>query len=175
MQLWEAPGRMSTLHPADASSSGAEDCRSIAVIGTVHLDMNCAAAFPYFTPLGERAWAEGWDPRFLADTPDDSALGTVFEIAHGDMRETWIVCAREPDRAMQYARVRPGSHAGTVSVTLAADGTACVATVEYRLTALTDHGIQDLRRFAAHYPTFLHHWETSIGRAHRERSIENPQ
>jgi hypothetical protein len=71
--------------------------------------------------------------------------------------------------------VRPGSHAGTVSVTLAGDGTACVATVEYRLTALTGDGIHELRRFATHYSTFLHHWETGIGRVHRERSIEAPQ
>jgi hypothetical protein len=76
---------------------------------------------------------------------------------------------------MRYARVRPGSYAGTVSVTLAADGTWCVATVEYRLTALTDHGIHELRRFAAHYSTFLEHWETAIGRVHREHSIVEPQ
>jgi hypothetical protein len=75
---------------------------------------------------------------------------------------------------MQYARVRPGSHAGTVSVTLAPDGAQCVATVEYRLTALNDYGVHELRRFATHYSTFLEHWETAIGRVHRERPIAEP-
>lgn len=162
---------MSTVPPAGAPLDGAAYERSISVTGLVHLPMERAEAFPYFTPEGERAWAEGWDPRFPADTSDDSAPGTVFEIAHGDVRETWIVCAREQGKAMQYARVRPGSHAGTVSVALEADGAGCVATVEYRLTALTDHGLHELRHFASHYSTFLQHWETAIGRAHSERSL----
>lgn len=161
---------MNTHYPAGSPSYETENERSVSVVGRVCLAMECGEAFPYFTPRGECAWAEDWDPVFPAHTPDDSAPGTVFEIAHGDVRETWIVCAKEPSRAMHYARVRPDSHAGTVSVVLAPDGMRCVATVEYRLTALTDHGIHELRRFAIHYSTFLQHWETAIGRAHRERS-----
>lgn len=166
----EVKRRMNPPDPADSLPAGAECGRVVRVTGTVHLGMGCAEAFPYFTPRGERAWAEDWDPTFPAGTADDTAPGTVFEVTHGELRETWIVCTHEPGRGMTYARVRPGSHAGTVSVALAPAGTGCAATVEYRLTALTDAGVRELHRFAANYSAFLRHWETAISRAHHTSS-----
>jgi hypothetical protein len=120
-----------------------------------------------FTPRGERAWAEGWDPRFPAPTDDDSEPGTVFETAHGEQAVTWVVCAREPGRSIRYARIISGQDAGTVTVTLGrqAGWAGPVATVSYDLTALSEEAVGRLARFAAGFPQFLRHWEQAIATA----------
>ena len=122
------------------------------------------AAFLLFTPLGEKRWAEGWDPRFFGPSDDDSQPGTVFEIIHASQRATWIVCGREPGRSIQYARIVHGYSAGTVTVTLDAGLEGSVATVEYDLTALSHAARAELAAFAAHYQDFLNGWASAIAR-----------
>ncbi|MCK2215584.1 hypothetical protein MF672_017580 [Actinomadura sp. ATCC 31491] len=122
-------------------------------------------AFTLFTPRGEERWVPGWRPRFPAPPGDDSAPGTVFETsAHGE-RTVWVVTAREPGRRVSYARVTPGSRAGTVTVELDPDehgGTT--VRVTYELTALTPDERGPLREFAERYPDFLRSWEQDIAR-----------
>ncbi|MFI6596835.1 SRPBCC family protein [Nonomuraea sp. NPDC050536] len=116
-------------------------------------------AFALFTPRGEGAWAAGWKPRFPHETPDDSEPGTVFETdAHGEVT-TWVVLEREPGRRISYARLTPGSRAGTVSVLLKPEGKV---EVTYDLTALSEHGEHALDRFAAGYADYLSSWEQAI-------------
>jgi hypothetical protein len=112
-------------------------------------------AFHYFTPLGEKQWAPGWDPRF--PTADE----TVFETHH--RTTTWVVVDWEPGRRIRYARVAQGLTAGTVEVRLAGqgDGTSEV-TVTYGLTALSETGREHLERFAAGYEGYLREWERAI-------------
>jgi hypothetical protein len=132
--------------------------------GLVRIPAGVAAPLTLFTPRGERAWAEGWEPRFPAPAADDSEPGTVFETAHGQQTATWVVCAREPGRSIRYARIIPGRAAGTVTVTLGrqAGWGGPVATVSYDLTALSEEAAGELARFAAGFPGFLRHWEQAI-------------
>jgi hypothetical protein len=121
------------------------------------------AAFSLFTPHGERAWAEGWDPWFPEPEPDDAAPGTVFITrAHGH-EATWIVVERIEGRRMRYARVVQGVDAGTVTVDLedAGDGIAA-ATVTYDLTALSGVGRRHLGVFADGYAAELASWSAAI-------------
>jgi hypothetical protein len=144
--------------------------RYVRLVGTVRVPLTGPAAFRLFTPLGEKVWAQGWDPHFAAPVEDDSRPGTVFEVAHDDVRSVWVVCRRDPDRLIQYARLIPGKNAGTITVTLETKTTESVATVEYALTALTDTATTELARFASHYPQYLAHWETAIAYACAEGS-----
>jgi hypothetical protein len=130
--------------------------------GWVRAPVEPGAAFLLFTPLGEKRWAEGWEPEFFGPSDDDSEPGTVFEIIHASQRATWIVCGREPGRSIQYARVVPGHSAGTITVTLAACLEGSVATVEYDLTALSYAARAELAAFALHYEDFLDRWESAI-------------
>jgi hypothetical protein len=132
--------------------------------GLVRVPAGTAAPLGLFTPEGERAWAEGWDPQFPAPAADDSEPGTVFETAHGQQTATWVVCAREPGRLIRYARIIPGHDAGTVTVSLGrqAGWPGAVATVSYDLTALSEEAASGLARFAADFPQFLRHWEQAI-------------
>jgi hypothetical protein len=122
-------------------------------------------AFVLFTPRGEERWVAGWRPRFPVATGDDSAPGTVFGTeAHGETT-TWVVTGREEGRRVSYARVTPGSRAGTVTVELAEDGRGgSVVDVTYELTALSPEGERTLREFAAGYAAFLASWEEDIAR-----------
>ena len=89
-------------------------------------------AMHLFTPVGERLWADHWEPRFPAgERGDGSAPGTVF--LTGDTH--WVVVDRTPDR-VRYARVTPGVRAGTVEVRVRPEGNAAVAEVTYEMTAL---------------------------------------
>ncbi|MGK5555570.1 hypothetical protein ACSNOI_28525 [Actinomadura kijaniata] len=122
-------------------------------------------AFLLFTPRGEERWVEGWRPRFPVPTADDTAPGTVFETSHAETT-TWVVLERHPGHRVSYARVTPGVQAGTVTVTLTADGDRrSTVEVTYDLTALTPGAAEDLDRFAAGYPAFLRSWQDAIAHA----------
>ena len=145
--------------------------RHVHLTGTVRVPATGAEAFRLVTPRGEREWSPGWDPQFMAPNDDDSAPGTVFQVSHGDAAPTtWIVCRRDGDRFVQYARWIPSRNAGLVTVTLVRDGDGSVATVEYELTALTDEGTELLATFASGYEHFLASWETAIAQAWAART-----
>lgn len=134
----------------------------IVVTGSVPVDLPPDEAFVLFTPRGERRWVPHWSPLFLADTPDDSAPGTVFVTSSGGQRTTWIVVRRTRGRHLRYARVVQDQHAGTVDLRLEPTKRGCVVTVAYDLTALGESAGPALQRFADGYPAYLKNWEESI-------------
>ncbi|HEX6335598.1 MAG TPA: SRPBCC family protein [Jiangellaceae bacterium] len=134
--------------------------------GRIGVALPPGEAFVLFTPRGEERWADGWRPLFPAPTEDDAVPGTVFETSAGGEHTIWVVLDREPGRRMRYARVTPGSRAGTVSVELAdgGDGRSAVE-VTYALTALSPDGDRQLKEFAAGFPDYLKSWESAIALA----------
>ncbi|EQD37692.1 hypothetical protein B1B_16027, partial [mine drainage metagenome] len=124
--------------------------------------MNCPfplqEAVPLFTPMGERLWAQGWDPAFPAPAADDSEPGTIFQTDHAGRLSIWTVIHRNPGGAMGYATTTPGDRAGTVAVSCQPMGSGTRVTVSYDLTALTPTANDELTRFAMDYPDFLAHW-----------------
>jgi hypothetical protein len=115
---------------------------------TLRVPLPPAEALHLFTPVGERAWAPGWDPVFPAgERGDGAAHGTVFLTG----ASTWVVVDREPDR-VRYARVLPGVRAGTIEVRLRPDGDDTLADVTYVTTALDD----------GPFDPGLAHWEHAL-------------
>jgi hypothetical protein len=122
-------------------------------------------AFEFFTPEGERAWAPGWDPRYLHPADGRPAAGMVFATGHGGEETLWMMLRFEPaEGRVEYLRVTPGSRMGSVRVHCAALGEARTrVTVTYALTALTPEGNATLRALdAAAYEAFIDSWATSI-------------
>ena len=140
--------------------------RQYRLTGRIHVARPPDEAFVLFTPRGEEQWADGWQPAFPALTDDDAAPGTVFETSAGGEHTIWVVVGREPGRRMSYARVTPGSRAGTVSVELTR-GAAGHSSVEvtYSMTALSPDGSRQLSEFAAGFPDYLKSWESAIALA----------
>ncbi|GAA3446167.1 SRPBCC family protein [Planomonospora venezuelensis] len=133
--------------------------------GTLTVPLPPEEALSLFTARGEERWADGWRPRFPVPTEDDTEPGTVFETgAHGEAT-VWVVLGRRSGRSISYARVTPGSRAGTVTVTLepaGERGEASEVTVTYDLTPLTGEASRELEEFAAGYPAFLASWKAAI-------------
>lgn len=140
-------------------------CTRVRLTGHIQVALPPPQAFTLFTPSGERAWAEGWDPRFPCPAADETDPGVVFLTGHGDRLTTWTVIAREPPKAIRYAQVVPGQRAGIVSVGCQAAASGTRVTVGYDLTALTPEAGTELDRFATGYSQFLAHWEHAIARA----------
>lgn len=140
-------------------------CTRVRLTGQIGVALPPPRAFTLFTPSGERAWAQGWDPRFPAPAAGDADPGVVFVTGHGGHLTTWIVIGCEPPSAIRYAEVTAGQRAGIVSVGCRPSGAGTSVTVGYDLTALTPEANAGLDRFAAGYPDFLAHWEQAIARA----------
>jgi hypothetical protein len=132
---------------------------------TIRLNAPPARAFEMFTPLGERAWAKGWDPEFLHPVNGEGCEGSVFITRAGGVETIWTTIAHDPPARAAYSRVTPGLHAVVVQVRLrpADDGT--LADVSYAFTALTPAGNDAVAAMAEGFDGWMEEWETSINRA----------
>lgn len=126
-----------------------------------------ARAFRHFEPEGERAWAEGWDPVYLAPADGHAQRGMVFTTAHGGEATLWMMTRYEPQAGLvEYVRATPGSRIGTVLVQCMPLGAARTrVTVVYTLTALSEEGNRTLAELdEAAYAVYIDSWAEAIGR-----------
>jgi hypothetical protein len=140
---------------------------------TIRLDAPPERAFGMFTPLGERAWAQGWDPEFLHPLDGDACEGSVFITRAGGVETIWTTIAHDPPRRAAYSRVTPGLHAVIVEVRLrpSEDG-GTRADVSYAFTALTSAGNDAVVEMVDGFGGWMEEWETSINRALASQSEE---
>src|SRR6185295_5401785 len=125
------------------------------------VDLPRPRAFTLVTPEGERACAEGWDPRYLHPADGRATRGMVFTTGHGGEETLWTMVCHEPDAGVvEYARVTPGSRMGTVRVACRPlEGERTKVTVTYDLTALSESGNEQLRAFdEAGYAAYIRTW-----------------
>jgi len=143
--------------------------RAERLVRTHHFELPMAPrdAFAFFTPEGERVWAQGWDPRYVHPADGEATPGMVFTTGHGGEETLWMMLRHEPAHGVvEYVRVTPGSRMGTVRVQCAESGAGTRVTVTYALTALTPEGNATLRALdAATYESFIESWESSIRHA----------
>lgn len=143
--------------------------------GSLEVDLPPDQAFELFTPRGERRWVPGWEPRFPADSPDDSAPGTVFQTHSGGLTTTWVVVRRTRGRHLRYSRVVADRHAGTVDVRLEPKKKASTVTVSYDLTALHESAGSDLESFASGFVSYLGSWQKAIAHLLAHPGEQAPQ
>jgi hypothetical protein len=136
------------------------------VVRTHHFGLPMAPreAIELFTPEGERAWAKGWEPRYLHPADGRATAGMVFITGHGGEETLWTMTRHEPECGVaEYLRVTPGSRMGMVRVQCSDAGAGTRVTVTYALTALTPAGNETLRALdAAAYEAFIASWEAAI-------------
>lgn len=92
------------------SSAKNEGFRAAAVTRTGHLHFPAAidVVFPLFTPLGERHWAQGWDPEIVYPKDVDIAAGMVFRTNDG-VEHVWTVVRYDaPTHSVAYNVVAHG-------------------------------------------------------------------
>lgn len=140
-------------------------CERVRLHATIQVALAPDRAFALFTPRGERAWAEGWDPEFPSPSDDDAEPGTVFTTSHGQHLRLWTVVRREGNAAIAYSVTIPGDRAGMIAVVLERSSSGSSVTVSHDFTALVPEANPGLQDLAANYRRVLHQWEESIARA----------
>lgn len=145
--------------------------RSVAHTGTLRVAAPPEHAFQLFTAPGEKFWIDDWNPDVLSG--DGRARGTVWVTEVGGDKAYWIVVDYDEDALhARYARIAPGTRAGTVEVTARSDHAGgTLVEVSFELTALTDEGDRQLAEFDAEaYAGMLAAWERMI----HEANIDYP-
>jgi hypothetical protein len=129
------------------------------------LPMALSAAFPLFEPEGERAWAPGWDPKYVYPHDGRPQKGMVF-VTDADAEETlWLVLRHDPGAgAVEYARVTPGNRVAIVRVQCEAiDKGSTRVNVSYEYTGLSDAGNGYVRSMdETRFRDFIKSWRAAI-------------
>lgn len=124
--------------------------------------------FRLFSPLGEKAWAEGWDPVVVYPPSGATQEGMVFTVRqpHGQSG-IWTVAAYQPEEFyIRYLVVVPDSRVSVIDIRCAPnpDQTTQVQVI-YTHTALSEAGNEYI---ATQTEAFHRHridsWQAAINR-----------
>jgi hypothetical protein len=131
-----------------------------------HLAAAPDRVLPLLTPLGERAWASGWEPD-LRWEPQGGGAGTLFVTRHhtGHPDTVWLLDTWEPGAGhVHYVHVTPGSDVTEIDIRLRPEGKdRTVATVRYTWTALGEPGVALVRsKTPESYRRFMQEWEREL-------------
>ena len=120
--------------------------RSIELSGGFTLPQPPAAAFPLFSPLGEKKWVPGWDPELIHPPGATWERGLIFRTPEERGEAIWVVTALDRDRhEVEYYRVEAGRYVARVHVRcVPAAGEHTEVRVTYTFVGLSDIGNQDI-------------------------------
>ena len=66
--------------------------KQISRINSIELNGPIDEVFHLFTPIGEKKWAEGWEPKIIYPQSQDTQTGMVFSTRHIDEHLTyWVI------------------------------------------------------------------------------------
>jgi hypothetical protein len=132
-----------------------------------HLEAPPDRVLPLLTPLGERAWAHGWDP-VIRWEPEEGRVGTLFVTRHPGQPDTvWLLDVWEPAAGhVHYVHLTPGSDVTEIDIRLSPDGKdRSIAAVRYTWTALGPPGVALVKsRTPGAYTEAMRHWELALNR-----------
>jgi hypothetical protein len=142
-----------------------ESVRQISCNGSFDLPCSAEAAFPLFSPEGERDWVTGWDPRPVFPKKIVFEPDTVFREGKGDCDAIWtIVDADWKGYRAEYVRVAPASHTAHIVVKLEPlEAERTKVTVSYTVTAFGANTGTVLEAFSEDaYAVRMHDWKRRI-------------
>jgi len=124
-------------------------------------------ALGLFTPEGERAWAEGWDPQYVFPRDGRTEAGMVFVTHHGGEETVWTMTRYEPASGLvEYVRTTPGNRTAIVLVQCApfTQGRTRV-TVQYTITGLGEGGDRYVREMdETRYGAMIEGWRAALAK-----------
>lgn len=146
--------------------ASAEDRASFSGSFTLVLAAAPALVLPLFDPVGEAAWAPGWEPVFARES-DRAALpeGTVFTTSdHGGRPTTWLL--HRYDRAggeIAYAVFKPDATVVTIRISVRArPPESSEAVVRYDVVAVSSVGDRSVHEFGASFAHMQPHWQHAL-------------
>lgn len=154
-----------TSHPPPAPSPGFAP-RQVSRLYTQSLAAPPDEILPLLTPVGEKAWARGWDPVILFEAPPPGT-GTVFATRDPGQPDTvWLLESFDPAaRRVRYVHVTPGSDVTEIDIQLRPAPTPGLteAEVRYTYTGFSERGNQLVDAMTEeHYRRFMLDWEREL-------------
>lgn len=120
---------------------------------------------PLLTPLGEKAWAVGWEPEMRWQAPGNGE-GTLFITrSHGPGETVWVLQTFDAAHGrVSYTHLTPGFLLVELTLSLAsAPGDRTRAEIRYTFTALSEAGNARVARMTeARYAEFMRDWEREL-------------
>jgi len=148
-------------------SKAAFQGQSVTRSATIHLHGPIAKVFPLFEPIGEKAWAPGWEPRVVYPASGAAQNGTVFLTFNdeGKNETYWTIIEYDAQRhRISYINVIPNYQVRRITVDcreVASDKTD--ATVSYSYTGTTAPGNDDVtKQTEESYAAKMQHWTHAI-------------
>jgi hypothetical protein len=127
-----------------------------------------AEAFTFFEPIGEKRWAEGWQPVFVSAEDAQLHDGSVFTVesphAHGaPIHSVWTVSRYEPSRLIEYRNVLFGLRATQITVRCEPHASGTRVTVRYVYHGLSEQGDVLIAKMTPDaYRAMIDGWGTAI-------------
>ena len=132
--------------------------------GTLTLHCAVDAAFPLFSPEGERKWISSWNPQPVF--PDTIAFQPDTVFRQGAEQAVWtIVDVDWQAHRAEYVRVAPASHSAHITVELdALSNETCRVRVRYALTVFGPDAASLLETFSENaFAERMQNWRRWIG------------
>src|SRR5258706_15885059 len=84
----------------------------------IHLSASPDRVFPLFDPIGEKQWADGWEPEIMYPLSGEVEEGMVFTTgSHDEVQVIWTVLVFDAAKwRISYLRVTPGSHVAIIDI-----------------------------------------------------------
>ena len=152
---------------SQTSAAGKFRASSVTHTGHVTLEAPPEKTFPLFTPEGERAWAEGWDPEVLFPADGQIREGLVFRTPdHGGT--VWVLMKYDQASfTIAYSATAAGALVREIEVhcrPAAGNRTEVLVTDTY--VGLSEHGNMFVGQLdEASYSKKMAHWQEVINRA----------
>ncbi len=173
MAILSAAGAVAIV-PAPQSESSESKMPTAQVVreGSFELDTSAERALHFFTPEGERAWVQGWDPKPVYPPQATVAFqaNSVFRLDHGGERSLWtIVAADLHNRVAEYIYVVEGERLSRVRVQVEPLGQRrCRVRVQYVHTATSESGLQFVASVSEEaYAQKMRDWQRMVSAAIR--------
>jgi hypothetical protein len=136
--------------------------------GAIHVDGPIEKVFPLFTPIEEKRWAPGWDPKPVWPQSGETVEGMVFTVDETLGRVFWVVTHYDPQRhQISYTNVLAGQTLSRIEIACKAAGTARTdCTVRYAFVGLSEEGNKFVEMHTEEaYANKLQHWVKAINHA----------
>lgn len=144
------------------------------------LSLPPAAAFPLFEPMGEKAWAEGWQPVFVSAADAVLHDGSVFTVplahhAQSGGEAVWTVSRYDPPSQIEYRNVLPGLRATRIIVTCTPGAAGTRVTVRYTYHGLSQAGDEHIGEITPEkFAGMIREWEAAIASYLRRGTPASP-
>src|SRR5579859_416385 len=134
---------------------------------SITLNGNIDQVFSLFCPLGEKNWAEDWNPNLILPSSGDPQEGQILQTpdhVHGAPPLTWVVSRYNvTSHQIQYI-ITSAIRVAIISISCTATGkNSTNAEVTYKLTGLSTEGNELSHHLIGKiFETNLKDWETAI-------------